>query len=169
MSSSNLFFKGSRFRYRYGHTTYEKQVGCRRAGCMYWIGVQCVKLTFLSNCFSQWKGCKRGNGAKCQNQERPTRDTQVPLFVKCPRRTLTCRIPLIRAHVCCSGLAWCQAEAVRPSPTAPVPPACPGLDGEPCTSPSWRVRRKVETTEKCYRCLFCPYGHLLCGFGYSSC
>lgn len=106
-----------------------------------------ARFTLLTHLCSQWKGCERGDGAKCQNQERPARDTQVRLFVTCPPLHPPCRIPLIRAHVCCSGLAWCPAEAVRPSPTAPAPPACPGLDGEQCTSPSWRVRRNVQRTE----------------------
>lgn len=56
---------------------------------------------------------------------------------------------MILTCVFCSGLAWCRVEAARQSPTALVPPACPGHGGEQCTSPSWRVRNKVEIVQKC--------------------
>lgn len=81
VSSSNLFFKGSRFRYRYEH--HVPNTSRLAHSCLHvsdWCPVP--KVYICIPLFSQWKGCKRGNGAKCQNQARPAGDPQVRLFVR---------------------------------------------------------------------------------------
>lgn len=126
------------------NTTYQTPAGWRTAACMYRTGVQYLKFTFASHCFLSGKVAKEVMEQSAKIKRDPPEIHRSGFLSDQSPSLLTCRFPLICAHVCCSGLAWCQAEAVRPSLTAPVPPACPGLDGEPCTSPSWRVRRKVE-------------------------
>jgi len=102
-----------------------------------------ISFSFL---LSQWKGCKRSNGTKCQNKERPPWDSQVTtLELLCIDKTTFLRYEGVCGHlfergfmcVCFLSLYVCPRAGMVPSRS------CPSITHGPRLTSVPRTRRRA--------------------------